>query len=301
MRTKTYIIIIIINLLLPFVSTSCTNEEEQFAPDVYVTFKPANAIHTRTDGYTTPFSVWVHSLPEGEKWQNTLTHPATLLENTTITYDNGTWQPAPHLYWPKDRALTIHAITPPSDKNSFSTDKGVTIEGFDVRNGIYPSITGTIADCNRRNNSGCIPLLFKSTLSKIEIEARSIAPSDTIIRLKSLLIDNIACKGDFQSLPAPEWKCSPDTYNLQFLTSPTTLTTKTTTIGNRIALPQHIPSPITLTIDICDKDGNTLVAGRTITTDPINDIWSIGKYHIYSISVDTDTAMFSTDIINRLR
>ena len=187
-------------MLFLLAAASCTSDEKMIIPDVYVTFSPVMTTSTRiTPRGGTPFSVWAHSLPEKQKWHTATSVPVALLENEPIGYSDGAWQPVPHCYWPSGRQLTVHALLPQSEKNGFGIGCGLTITGFDIYSDPVPYFTGTVADCDRRTNAGCIPLLFTPALSKVDIEAHTTVPSDSVIRIKSIAMGNIAYKGDFTS------------------------------------------------------------------------------------------------------
>ena len=68
-------------------------------------------------------------------------------------------------------------------------------------------------------------------------------------------------------------------------------------VGELTLLPQKSGQPFKLVVDIYNREGELIIANRTIETEPIEIEWGVGKLHEYTLNVYSDSATFITDYI----
>lgn len=289
--------------LLLFLLVSCTNDDKDFVGNVSVTFNPAVQAKTRVSGiYPTdvPFGVWACELRNGS-WEDNRANSVIFMDDVQTSYDGNTWQPLSPYYWKGNAKFTFMGYSPYGCGAVFSSENGITFENYDVTSGVELLFTAPVADFNYRTAGSCVPLTFIHALAEVEFCVRSMAAEDSIIRVKSLVVDGVAYKGNFRSLPQPAWDVTNDAMSLQFCNSETEVPESTLCVGAHTVVPQNISFSASLLVDIYDKEGNLLVADRTITSHPMDAVWGVGKYYAYTLNVTSNDVSFTTDFIEMRR
>lgn len=292
-------------LMLIFLSViSCTEENSEYFPQLYVSYTPAVTASTRAPAgeypQDTPFGVWIYSLHEKKTWESNK-HEATLLaSNSIVRYTDGGWTNTPPIEWLGNQHLTVFAYSPYEIDADYSSNKGITIENFDITEGIHPLFANSAVDCTSERNGGCIAIPFIPTLAKVEFRVRSMAQADSILCLRSLTMDDMYYKGRFQSFPRAKWTPTDDTLTLEFCNNSMMIESSSETVGSQMVLPQRVWQPVTLIVDIYDREGNLLVPGRKIVSRQMDSNWNVGKYYSYTLNVTTNAVTFTTDILENL-
>lgn len=300
MKTKYPYIAIMFLLLFSF---GCTKEEGIQMTAIDMSFSPAIISNTRASEGTypqdTPFDVWAYYLPQGKKWSNHHQDAQSLTNKHQVQYSSNEWLPTPAMKWPGKDDVTFMASSPQNiDAHCFS-EKGITIQNFDAGSGVLPLFTEPVADCNVYNTHGCVALPFIHALSKIELEARSVDYTDSIIRLKHLFVDEIKYKGSFHSLPTPNWIPDEETMRVSFCQKEILVGRVAVPVGYRMLMGQYGNYPVVLVVDILDKEGNTVVEDRKIKASLVSDGWYPGKYYKYTLNLTTVSVTIETDILER--
>lgn len=281
----------------------CTEEESVRMPIVDISFSPAIISNTRaTQGtYPTdaPFEVWAYYLPKSKRWSDNCSEAQQLTAGHKVEYNGSEWLPTPALAWPSDNNVTFIASAPLNIDTDFSIEDGIIIKDFDVMSGVLPLFTEPVADCDAYNTNGYIALPFIHALSKVEFEVRSVILSDSVIKLKSLYMDNIMYKGNFNSLPEPTWEPYGETMRVDFCNDEIVVGRISTSVGWKMIMGQYINNKVVLIVDILDSEGNTLVHDRKIELSLIVDRWQAGKYYKYTLNLTTDSASFETEVFER--
>ena len=282
---------------------ACTKEQSVHIPVFDISFSPAIISSTRAAdaGYPIgePFEVWAYSLPKGKKWSSCYSDATQLAAKHKVIYNGEEWLPTPSLRWPANYDITFFASSPQSVDFGFTKERGVTIENFDATSALLPLFTEPVADCDAYKTQGYIALPFKHALSKVEFEVRSVIVSDSIIKLKSLCLDNITYKGNFSSQPFPSWEPLDNGMSVEFCGKETIVDRVATHVGSLMLMGQTINHKAALVVDILDMAGNIIVHDRKIETPLITDEWHAGKYYKYIIDLTTAEASFDTHMFER--
>ena len=293
----------ITTLLLMLFSIGCTEEEGIEMTAVDISFSPAIIANTRalegTYPQDTPFDVWAYYLPKGQKWSDHHKEAESFTDKHHVQYSSNGWLPTPALKWPGNGDVTFMASSPQNLGAHYSNEKGITIPHFDASSGVWPLFTEPVADCNVYNTHGCVALPFVHALSKIEFEARSVAFTDSIIRLKHLFVDEIKYKGSFHSLPAPNWIPDGDTMRVAFCQRAMQIGRVAAPVGYQMLMGQYGSYPVVIVVDILDKEGNTLVEDRNIEASLVTNGWHPGKYYKYTLNLTTSEVTIETDVFDR--
>lgn len=284
MRRLTYIYACIAMLL-----AACTDDNKEHNSELYLSFIPAVQANTRAEAgvypVDVPFGVW--GIENGS---------SLLLDDAIVLYENGSWQPETPCLWKSNSTLTFYAYSPYTLDFTYSAERGVQLECFDVLSGVEPLFTHPVVNCDRRSG-GVVPLTFMSTLARVEFYVRSMEMSDSVIVLKSLSVDGMAYEGSFSSLPTPEWTTTDKQISLQFCNKSIEVGTGSQYLGSHIVLPQYPSVAVCAVIDIYDKEGNLLCADKKILSEPIIGRWSVSKFYSYTLDVTTSGITFATDFI----
>ena len=288
--------------------TACTNDEKEYdySPDLNITFSPAVTVSTRAMSATypedVPFGIWAYRLPHNQKWSTATSEPALLLDNSYVTCSDNIWQPEPSIMWPGNDKLTFFAYAPYDADMTFTKERGVEFNDFDATSGLIPMYTNPITDCDKELTNGCVALPFIQTLSKVEFKVcSSIAHVGFRMFLKSLVIDNIAQRGSFNSLPEPKWGNLGDKTSLELCNDSIEVGMSLKTVGFRMLLSQAPNSTIKFIVDIYDDKGELYAEDFELTTDIIKDTWGVGKYYTYNIVLSNHDATFTTDIFDNIK
>lgn len=291
----------LVALLFSFLLLACTKDDREVGPAMELSFNPAiNASTRAVEGVypvDEPFLVWVFALSGGKRWDDSATNAEPLATGCSVEFNGERWVPVPALECQATSSLTCFAIAPQGIASDFSLEKGVTIKDFDVTSGILPLFAGPIADYNVYNTQGCIALPFVHALSKVEFCVRSV--SDSTIIVKSLTLDNVKYKGSFESLPTPHWSAGDETMCVEFCSEPVVPGRVATPVGALMLMGQNISGRAVLLVDVLDKEGNTVVQGRTIEAPEFADTWSAGKYKRYILNLTASSAYPDSEVLKR--
>ena len=290
-------------LFLLLFSTGCTEEKGIEMTAIDISFSPAIVAHTRAlEGIyppNTPFDVWGYYLPKGKKWSDYCQEAQSFIDKYAVQCSNNEWLPTPALKWPGKDDVTFIASSPQSIGAHCSNEKGITIQDFDASSGILPLFTEPVADCNVYNTQGCVALPFVHALSKVEFEARSVASADSVIKLKHLYLDELKYKGNFRSLPTPNWDLDIPTMRVDFCQKEIMIERVAVSVGNQMLMGQDGNHPLVLVVDILDKDGNIIMENRKMETYLISSGWYPGKYYKYILNLTTSSATIEADVLER--
>lgn len=286
-------------------SLGCTEEEGIGMTAIDISFSPAIITNTRVSEGTypqdMPFDVWAFYLPKGKKWSDHHKDAQSFTDKHQVQNDNKEWLPIPALKWPGNSNVTFMALSPQNLDAYYSNEKGIVIPHFDASSGVLPLYTAPVIDCNVYNTHGCVALPFVHALSKIELEARSVAFTDSVIKLKSLFVEEIKYKGDFHSLPTPNWIPDEDTMRVTFCQREIQVGRVAVSVGCQMLMGQYGNYPLVLVIDILDKDGNILIKDRCLETTLVSNGWNPGKYYKYTLNLTSSSASLEADVLDRFK
>lgn len=294
-------------MLLALAILSCTNDEEVLVHEVPVSFSPAIQYNTRaidmgTDAYPrhVPFAVWAYSLPQKRTWAKDASSALPFMINEVISYNSGNWLPTTPYQWRSDQLLTFFAHSPAWADATFTLENGITIPNYDIYYGYDLMFTPAVYDRNNRFNEGCVSLPFVSAFSKVSFSVRSMVMLGRTVRLKALYIDDLAHKGTFYSLPTERWVTTDDKHRYVFFAGDEPIGGTSQLVSTDMMMPQSLKQHIKLVVDIYDQNGKLVIPNRTIETALLTENWKVGKYYGYTLNIYSDSATFTTDILDNL-
>lgn len=295
---------ILIGLVALPVLAACTDDERDYTPDVSVTFNPAVVANSRAAGgvypQDVPFGVWAYAIAGDGEWTGDVSQARLVMDDSKVECNAGVWSPVVPYVWEHGTNLAFFAYSPYECNATFTEDGGITFPDFDATGDTDLMFTYPVTAAHGLAGAGCVSLPFVHALAKVEFNVRAVAHSDSVIVLKSLSVGDVAYKGTFTSLPSGSWEPTADRMTLEFCTAPIELLAGTSPVGTHHVIGQAAQAPVRLVIDVCDKDGNVVVADRVLTSQPLNALWRVGKLYTYTLNVATDGITFTTDILEQI-
>ena len=298
-RIYTYLLCLMALLL----SACFDTENGAQTSDVYISFDPVVSANTRSDGHAhlqkEPFFVWAYTMPMGQHWTTEGSEEHLLMNKELVSLQNNEWLPSSTYYWPLKTALTVFAVSPTSLNSSFNITQGICIKDIDATQGIIPLFTYPTEAHDMEHSNGCVALPFVRSFSKVSLSIRSHTHQDTSLVLKALYMDNIAYKGNFQSLPQPTWTCSEERMRLYFFQGESEILFNAQDLDALMLMGQFINQSFNAVIDIYDKDMNLIEANKTLSTKALNIHWQPGRYYDYMLNINCRKLSFATEAVKQ--
>lgn len=268
--------------------SSCVQERvERFEQDRVITFDAFFSNPTKSGALKSPFKVWgMESGPNAEM----------VLEAESFAPVEGIWRSErEHLWGPDDSTMSFFAISPSDVPATFSRDKGVCVNGFDISASAPDLKFATLTGVRKPQADLPTSIVFQSALCDVEFRAKSVASDDISITITKVTLSDVSTTGDFRTLPSPEWTLGPKKTELVVFEGNVLLTEDAQSLGEVMSvIPQNLKPRITLRYNFDSGMGGVI---KDIDVEINRDFkWRVGKKRVYTFKVSQNLGLTS-DIV----
>lgn len=268
--------------------SSCVQERvERFEQDRVITFDAFFSNPTKSGALKSPFKVWgMESGPNAEM----------VLEAESFAPVEGIWRSErEHLWGPDDSTMSFFAISPSDVPATFSRDKGVCVNGFDISASAPDLKFATLTGVRKPQADLPTSIVFQSALCDVEFRAKSVASDDISITITKVTLSDVVTAGDFCTLPSPEWTLGPKKTELVVFEGNVLLTEEAQSLGEVMSvIPQNLKPRITLRYNFDSGMGGVI---KDIDVEINRDFkWRVGKKRVYTFKVSQNLGLTS-DIV----
>lgn len=268
--------------------SSCVQERvERFEQDRVITFDAFFSNPTKSISLDDSFKVWgLESGPTAEM----------VLEAESFSPVDGIWRSErEHLWGPDDSMMSFFAISPSDLPATFSIDKGVCVNGFDISASAPDLKFATLTDVCKPQADLPTSIVFQSALCDVEFRAKSVASDDISITITKVTLSDVVTTGDFCTLPSPEWTLGPKKTELVVFEGNVLLTEDAQSLGEVMSvIPQNLRPRITLRYNFDSGMGGVI---KDIDVEINRDFkWRVGKKRVYTFKVSQNLGLTS-DIV----
>lgn len=242
----------------------------------------------------TPFKVWACALPGTKSYAQYSAESSALIEGATAVHSEGSrWALPDRTLWPSDgERLSFFALSPASMEASFSKERGITVEGYDISEGLdlmYADAT----DLNAGSSDGAVKLPFRRALSLVRFKAAASLPEGSEITVKKLSLSGIATCGSFRSYPEARWSADKSSKtDIVLFEGSRTLAEAAADLGEgAYMIPQYAGTTISL---LCDISSGTATLRDQLLTLDCELSWGSGKLCSYTLKV-TQSLSFTAE------
>lgn len=275
-------------VILLLAHSSCVQERvERFEQDRVITFDAFFSNPTKSGALKSPFKVWgLESGPTDEM----------VLEAESFSPVGGIWRSErEHLWGPDDSMMSFFAISPSDVPATFSRDKGVCVNGFDISASAPDLKFATLTGVRKPQADLPTSIVFQSALCDVEFRAKSVASDDISITITKVTLSDVVTAGDFCTLPSPEWTLGPKKTELVVFEGNVLLTEDAQSLGEVMSvIPQNLKPRITLRYNFDSGMGGVI---KDIDVEINRDFkWRVGKKRVYTFKVSQNLGLTS-DIV----
>lgn len=268
--------------------SSCVQERvERFEQDRVITFDAFFSNPTKSGALKSPFKVWgLENSPTTEM----------VLESEMFAPVEGIWRSErEHLWGPDDSMMSFFAISPSDVPATFSRDKGVCVNGFDISASAPDLKFATLTGVRKPQADLPTSIVFQSALCDVEFRAKSVASDDISITITKVTLSDVVTAGDFCTLPSPEWTLGPKKTELVVFEGNVLLTEDAQSLGEVMSvIPQNLKPRITLRYNFDSGMGGVI---KDIDVEINRDFkWRVGKKRVYTFKVSQNLGLTS-DIV----
>ncbi len=268
--------------------SSCVQERvERFEQDRVITFDAFFSNPTKSISLDDSFKVWGLEIgPTAEM----------VLEAESFVPVDGIWRSEmEHLWGPDDSMMSFFAISPSDVPASFSRDKGVCVNGFDISASAPDLKFATLTGVRKPQADLPTSIVFQSALCDVEFRAKSVASDDISITITKVTLSDVVTTGDFCTLPSPEWTLGPKKTELVVFEGNILLTEDAQSLGEVMSvIPQNLKPRITLRYNFDSGMGGVI---KDIDVEIKRDFkWRVGKKRVYTFKVSQNLGLTS-DIV----
>lgn len=268
--------------------SSCVQERvERFEQDRVITFDAFFSNPTKSGALKSPFKVWgLESSPTTEM----------VLEAESFAPVEGIWRSErEHLWGPDDSMMSFFAISPSDVPATFSRDKGVCVNGFDISASAPDLKFATLTGVRKPQADLPTSIVFQSALCDVEFRAKSVASDDISITITKVTLSDVVTAGDFCTLPSPEWTLGAKKTELVVFEGNVLLTEDAQSLGEVMSvIPQNLKPRITLRYNFDSGMGGVI---KDIDVEINRDFkWRVGKKRVYTFKVSQNLGLTS-DIV----
>lgn len=268
--------------------SSCVQERvERFEQDRVITFDAFFSNPTKSGALKSPFKVWGQ-----ESGQTT----EMVLEAESFAPVEGIWRSErEHLWGPDDSMMSFFAISPSDVPATFSRDKGVCVNWFDISASASDLKFATLTGVRKPQADLPTSIVFQSALCDVEFRAKSVASDDISITITKVTLSDVVTAGDFCTLPSPEWTLGPKKTELVVFEGNVLLTEDAQSLGEVMSvIPQNLKPRITLRYNFDSGMGGVI---KDIDVEINRDFkWRVGKKRVYTFKVSQNLGLTS-DIV----
>ena len=225
-------------VLCLLLNVSCSkNSVQSGSREFPIRFEIAVSPNTKADdgGYL----VWAFDTGSGE----------ACLDGVTLLQNGLLWEPSASFFWQEGQLLDIYAAAP-VDRVSFDLSGGVCFDGYDLSEGLDLMYVDPIKGKDPRSTSGLVSLNFKRALGALRLTARCNLPAYASLHIKKVLVEGLACRGSFRSIPSAAWKIEGGFNTLTMFDGDFTVGTVSQVLGQMDVIPQESVFGVTLVCDI---------------------------------------------------
>lgn len=268
--------------------SSCVQERvERFEQDRVITFDAFFSNPTKSGALKSPFKVWgLESSPTTEM----------VLEAESFAPIDGIWRSErEHLWGSDDSMMSFFAISPSDVPATFSRDKGVCVNGFDISASAPDLKFATLTGVRKPQADLPTSIVFQSALCDVEFRAKSVASDDISITITKVTLSDVVTTGDFRTLPSPEWALGTKKTELVVFEGNVLLTEEAQSLGEVMSvIPQNLKPRITLRYNFDSGMGGVI---KDIDVEINRDFkWRVGKKRVYTFKVSQNLGLTS-DIV----
>lgn len=268
--------------------SSCVQERvERFEQDRVITFDAIFSNPTKSISLDDSFKVWgLESGPTAEM----------ALEAESFSPVDGIWRSErEHLWGSDDSMMSFFAISPSDVPASFSRDKGVCVNGFDISASAPDLKFATLTGVRKPQADLPTSIVFQSALCDVEFRAKSVASDDISITITKVTLSDVVTTGDFCTLPSPEWTLGAKKTELVVFEGNVLLTEDAQSLGEVMSvIPQNLKPRITLRYNFDSGMGGVI---KDIDVEIKRDFkWRVGKKRVYTFKVSQNMGLTS-DIV----
>lgn len=268
--------------------SSCVQERvERFEQDRVITFDAFFSNPTKSGALKSTFKVWgLEGGPTAEM----------VLEAESFVPVDGIWRSErEHLWGPHDSMMSFFAISPSDVPASFSRDKGVCVNGFDISASAPDLKFATLTGVRKPQADLPTSIVFQSALCDVEFRAKSVASDDISITITKVTLSDVVTAGDFCTLPSPEWTLGTKKTELVVFEGNVLLTEDAQSLGEVMSvIPQNLRPRITLRYNFDSGMGGVI---KDIDVEINRDFkWRVGKKRVYTFKVSQNLGLTS-DIV----
>lgn len=268
--------------------SSCVQERvERFEQDRVITFDAIFSNPTKSISLDDSFKVWgLESGPTAEM----------ALEAESFSPVDGIWRSErEHLWGSDDSMMSFFAISPSDVPASFSRDKGVCVNGFDISASAPDLKFATLTGVRKPQADLPTSIVFQSALCDVEFRAKSVASDDISITITKVTLSDVVTTGDFCTLPSPEWTLGTKKIELVVFEGNILLTEDAQSLGEVMSvIPQNLKPRITLRYNFDSGMGGVI---KDIDVEINRDFkWRVGKKRVYTFKVSQNLGLTS-DIV----
>lgn len=281
------------------------NTPTQMRTAVEIAFSPAVVPATRADGAVyseqSTFGVWLYSLPYIYAWEDHAADATLIIDGDEVVCNGGTWKTVAAYSWLSDCTVTLFGWSPYTLDAKFSLERGISFENFDITaSDVRPMFAQGVTD-RVQTLDGVLPVPFVNSLAKVEFRAATTVNTNVEMRVKSISVGDIACCGNFYSLPTPCWELFDKQITIEFCQEPVALSHSSKSLGvAQWVVPQAVNQPVVVTYDMYTADGRLLYADQIMQSEPIANTWRVGKHYIYTLTMSHKEVTFNTQILDNL-
>ena len=277
--------------------SSCVQERvERFEQDRVIIFDAFFSNPTKSISLDDSFKVWGLSYPAASDGQESGSQAEMILDAEKFDRDEGIWRSEDeHLWCSNDSKMGFFAISPSDVPATFSTDKGVCVNGFDMSASAPDLKFATLSDARKPQADLPTSIVFRSALCDVEFRAKSVASDDINITITKVTLSDVVATGDFCTLPSPEWTLGAKKTDLVVFEGNMLLTENAQSLGEVMSvIPQNLKPRITLRYNFDSGMGGVI---KDIDVEIKRDFkWRVGKKRIYTFKVSQNLGLTS-DIV----
>lgn len=275
-------------VVLLLAHSSCVQERvEHFEQDRVITFDAFFSNPTKSISLDDSFKVWgLESGPTAEM----------VLEAEKFDRVEGIWRSEKdHLWCSNDSKMSFFAISPSYVPATFSIDKGVCVNGFDISASAPDLKFATLTGVRKPQADLPTSIVFQSALCDVEFRAKSVASDDINITITKVTLSDVVTAGDFRTLPSPEWTLGAKKTELVVFEGNVLLTEDAQLLGEMMSvIPQNLKPRITLRYNFDSGTGGVI---KDIDVEMKRDFkWRVGKKRVYTFKVSQNLGLTS-DIV----
>lgn len=275
-------------VILLLAHSSCVQERvEHFEQDRVITFDAFFSNPTKSISLDDSFKVWgLESGPTAEM----------VLEAESFAPVEGIWRSErEHLWGPDDSMMSFFAISPSDVPATFSRDKGVCVNGFDISASTPDLKFATLTGVRKPQADLPTSIVFQSALCDVEFRAKSVASDDISITITKVTLSDVVTTGDFFTMPSPEWTLGAKKTELVVFEGNILLTEDAQSLGEVMSvIPQNLKPRITLRYNFDSGMGGVI---KDIDVEINRDFkWRVGKKRVYTFKVSQNLGLTS-DIV----